>query len=129
VPVIVLDASAVIALLSPIDAQHSRALAEAPDWLRADGRLMPATAYSEAIVLPTRSNRLEQWEATFAALDVTVVPTGIEAARIAAGLRASRRGLRLPDALVVATALEHEAELVSFDTGLTAHWEGITRTG
>ncbi len=39
-------------------------------------------------------------------------------ARRAAGLRADHRGLRLGDALVLATAIERQAELLTFDERL-----------
>ena len=112
---LVLDASAVIALFESGDAHHEAIRATAPGWLRAAARLMPATAYSEAIVAPTRAGVLKRWEADFADLRTEIVPIDAELARIAAQARAARPELRLPDALVIATALAHGAELVTLD--------------
>ncbi len=45
-----------------------------------------------------------------------------EVARRAAALRARHRALRLPDAFTLATALERDAELLTFDRSLATIW-------
>jgi predicted nucleic acid-binding protein len=113
---VVLDASALIAFFDASDALHQRAHAMALEW-RGHGvtRMLPASVYSEVLVAPSRARVVPEWEADFAALDIEVVPIDAAIARVAAKARATRKSLRLPDALVIATALVHGAELVTLD--------------
>src|SRR6266576_3420938 len=98
---VVLDASAVIAFLEATDALHEPAEAAAVEWRRSEvTRLIPASAYSELLVAPSRAGVIEEWEADFADFDIQVVPVDLEIARVAASVRAQMPALRLSDALV-----------------------------
>ena len=121
----VLDAGIVIALLDSDDAHHAAARAALRDALdRGDDLVLPASAYAECMVGPLR--RGEQAAATvdafLAALPVRVEPITRPMARGAALLRAREgRALRLPDALVLATAIELRAhDLLTTDAGWPA---------
>lgn len=122
----VLDAGVLIAVLNAEDAHHDlarQALTSAR--ARGDRLVLPASAYAEILVAPLRRS-----EATGAvveefleALPVSVEPATREIARRAAGLRA-RHGnrLRLPDALVIATAIVIEGDRV---LTTDARWPGL----
>ena len=99
---IVVDPSILIALLDANDSLHSAAttslLAHAGDDLT-----IPASAYSEALVRPARAGRLAEARAAAGSLLLSVAPLTEAIAEAAAVLRAGRQGVRLPDALVIAT--------------------------
>jgi predicted nucleic acid-binding protein len=104
----VVDAGIVIAALDASDVHHGpsvQALREARD--SGDVLVVPASAYAEALVGPSRrgADAVATIDAFLDALPATVEPASREIARAAAAHRA-RHGtkLRLPDALVLATA-------------------------
>lgn len=117
---LILDASVVIGLLDAADAHHARAVddIEAAD-LAGRPLLLPASAYSEALVAFARADRIEQARETIRAMGITIVPLTEAAAELAAGLRARHERLRLPDAIVLATAQEEAGELLSYDRRLS----------
>lgn len=116
---LILDASVVIALLDTADAHHDRAVAdvEAADQ---DGRalLLPASAYSETLVAFARADRIEDAREAIASMGITVAPLDAAVAEDAAELRARHLHLRLPDAIVVASACDLSGELLSYDERL-----------
>jgi predicted nucleic acid-binding protein len=120
VAALILDASVVIALLDTADAHHTRAVddAEAAD---AAGRrlLIPASAYSDALVAFARVDRIHDAREALAAMGITVAPLTETMAEHAAELRARHRRLRLPDAIVVACARVLDGELLTYDQRLT----------
>ena len=110
---VVLDASVVIAFLDPDDALHHAAV-EALIEHQHDELLMPLSVYAEVLVAPYRRGaeavaEVEAFLADFAVRIETITPS---IARSAAKLRSESRSLRLPDALVLATADELEADNV-----------------
>ena len=112
----VLDAGVVIAILDSSDVHHQAALAGVTRAVdRGDEFVLPASAYAEVLVAPHRRGRqaVATVEAFVDALPARVEPATRAIAAIAAELRA-RHGakLRLPDSLVVATALGLGAERV-----------------
>ena len=112
----VLDAGVVIAILDASDVHHQAALAGVKSAVdRGDELVLPASAYAEVLVAPHRRGRqaVATVEAFVDALPARVEPATRAIAAIAAELRA-RHGakLRLPDSLVVATALGLGAERV-----------------
>jgi predicted nucleic acid-binding protein len=121
--VTVLDAGVVIALLERRDAHRPSArsaLADARN--RGDQLVLPASAYSEALVGAIRSGpearaKVDQF---LDELPATIAPVSRSIAAEAAQLRASHgRTLRLPDALVLATARVIGADrVVTTDTGI-----------
>lgn len=108
---IVLDASVVIAHLDAADALH-RAATRALERHTDDDLRLPASAYAECLVEPAAKGKLAQARGHIAALGFVVVPLDAAIAERAAAFRTGRRRLRLPDALVLATADELEADLV-----------------
>ncbi len=114
-----LDASVAIALFTATDAHHERALAELEiAFDRSDALLLAASAYSEIMVHAARQGEGELVDRFVDRLAIEVVPVDREIGRGAAVLRAANRSLRLPDALVVATAQARRAPLLSFDAQL-----------
>ncbi|HEY5433963.1 MAG TPA: type II toxin-antitoxin system VapC family toxin [Candidatus Limnocylindrales bacterium] len=125
----VLDAGIVIAALDASDAHHEAALDALRDArARGDAFLVPASAYAEVLVGPSRrgADAVATVDAFLDALAATVEPASREIARAAAALRAEHgRGLRLPDVLVLATGAVAGADLVlTTDAG----WPATGRT-
>jgi predicted nucleic acid-binding protein len=120
VEALILDASVVIGLLDTADTHHGRAIddVEAADR---DGQrlLLPASAYSETLVAFARARRLDEARQAIAAMGVTVVSLTDTIAELAAELRARHDRLRLPDAIVLATAQELGGRLLSYDRRLS----------
>lgn len=100
----VLDASLVIALLDADDAHHQRSAAALVDRHLED-IVVPASAYAEILVGPTRRGpaAIKAVDDLLSDLAAEVAPITREVARRAAQLRAGHPSLRLPDALVLAT--------------------------
>jgi predicted nucleic acid-binding protein len=103
----VLDAGIIIAVLDADDAHHQVAR-EALHQALADGQrlALPASAHAEAMVGPQRhGDAATTVDAFIDALPAVIEPATRDIARAAAALRARHgRSLRLPDALVLATA-------------------------
>jgi predicted nucleic acid-binding protein len=120
VEALILDASVVIGLLDTADPHHERAIVDvgAAD---VEGRqlLLPASAYSETLVAFARARRLEDARRAIAAMGITVVSLTGTIAERAAELRARHSRLRLPDAIVLATADEVGGRLLSYDRRLS----------
>jgi predicted nucleic acid-binding protein len=112
----VLDAGTIIGVLDANDPHHEAAKATLTAALgRGDALAVPASAYAECLVGPARRGRdaIHRVDAFLADLPAEVEPISRQVAVRAAQLRA-RHGakLRLPDALVLATALHRGAERV-----------------
>jgi len=117
---LVLDASALIALLSAEDAHHERAVVEfgeASD--RNDDLSMASSVYSEIMVHALRRQRGDDIDRLVDRLCIEIVTVDRVIARQAAELRAVHRTLRLPDALALATAQAREARLLTLDERLS----------
>jgi predicted nucleic acid-binding protein len=113
VALVVLDASIVIAFLDPDDDLHVGAV-EALTEHQHDELLIPVSAYGEILVGPYRrgDEAVVQVEAFLTDFAIRIEPLTPAIARAAARLRSASRNLRLPDALVLATADALEAESV-----------------
>ncbi|MHB8242869.1 MAG: type II toxin-antitoxin system VapC family toxin [Solirubrobacteraceae bacterium] len=116
---LILDASVLIGLLDTSDAHHSRSVddTEAAD-LAGKELLVPASAYSEALVAFARGGRMGEARDAIAAMGITVMALTEAIAEQAAELRARHSRLRLPDAIVLASAHERGGELLSYDRRL-----------
>lgn len=113
--VTLVDAGVVIGFLDGADAHHAaahRALGEA--LRRGDRLIVPASAFAEALVGPSRHG--ERSVATVRALTAQVPfeisPLDEAMALVAADLRARHKSLKPPDALVIATAIVRDADVV-----------------
>ena len=117
---LILDASVLIGLLDTAEAHHDRSIddVEAADR-EGQQLLLPASAYSETLVAFARAGRLDDAREAIIAMGITVVPLTDTIAEQAAELRAGRERLRLPDAIVLATAEELDGRLLSYDRRLS----------
>ena len=102
---IVLDSSVVIGFLDASDGHHEAAVTALRE-ARADQLVIPASGYAEILVGPSRRGPaavaiVDEVLSDFA---VHIEPVSAAIARRAAALRARHAALRLPDALVMATA-------------------------
>ena len=116
---LILDASVLIGLLDTADSHHEAAVddVEAAD-LRGDDLVTPASAYSEALVAFARAGRVADAREAIAAMGIVVTPLTAAIGEHAAQLRAAHERLRLPDAIVLATARVLDAELLTYDDRL-----------
>lgn len=117
----VLDAGVVIAVLEATDVHHEAARA-ALAGAAADGDrfVLPVSAYAEVMVGPNRrgSEAVATVDGFVDALPATVEPATRAIAASAAALRSAHPRLRLPDALVVATASSIRADrILTTDAG------------
>jgi predicted nucleic acid-binding protein len=104
---LILDASVLIGLLDDADAHHQRAVDDVEAADEASTELItPASAYSEAMVAFACVDRISDAREAIAAMGIRVSPLDARTAERAAELRARYSGLRLPDAIVLATAHE-----------------------
>lgn len=121
----VLDAGVVIALLDASDVHYAAAVASvrmARD--RGDVLVLPASAYAECLVAPNRrgADAVAVVDRFLDALPARVEPADRAIAATAAALRATHgTALRLPDGLVIATAIVLGADrIVTTDAGWPA---------
>lgn len=114
-----LDAGVVIGLLDATDAHHEPATRTLAEAVRSGDRLaMAASAFAECLVGPSRRGQraVEIVDDLFVRLPIEIVRLDADIARMAAGIRAKHTSVRLPDALVMATAAHAEADrLVTTD--------------
>ena len=109
----VLDARVLIAGFEIHDVHHLAAAAAMRDAItRGDSTVLPASAYAEVLVHPASISgpMLQRTDIAIDDLGITVAPANRDIAREAAKLRAKHRALRLPDALVIATAITRDAD-------------------
>lgn len=108
-----LDAGVIIAFLDGADAHHDAARAALSSSLDDAERLsIAASALAECLVGPARrsTTAVELVRTVIDRLPVSVVLLDEEIATQAAMLRARHRSLKLPDALVIATAERSSAD-------------------
>jgi predicted nucleic acid-binding protein len=113
VALIHLDAGVLIGFLDGGDAHHEAARQIFANALQDRDRLaISASALAECLVGPARRGpaHIATVRQLVERLPVSVVPLDINIATTAARLRAAHRSLRLPDALVIATAIEAAAD-------------------
>lgn len=115
----VIDAGVVIGFLDHNDAHHltaEQALRDIVD--RNDQIVLAASAFAEALVAPSRSgtDAVATVRELIDRVPIHVSPLDDKTAIVAAELRARHRTIKLPDALVVATAIVLAADhLVTTD--------------
>lgn len=116
---VALDADVLIAFLDPGDAQHQRAVGELRPRLAAGEQLIiGASVYAEVMVRPLQQGTDAKVDEFLDATSIRVIAVDRQLAHRAAQLRARHRSLRLGDALSLATALRHDAQLVTLDKRL-----------
>lgn len=110
------DASVLIATIDKEDPHHERATRELKAARQLHTLALPAVAFSEALVMPYRTSQSEGRgvEGALRRLGRVEPVTDLIASR-AAQLRAKRK-IKLPDALILATAFELRVqEILTFD--------------
>jgi predicted nucleic acid-binding protein len=103
----VLDAGVVIGVLDRDDAHHEGAHAALDEALtRNDTLALPASAFAETLVGPSRRGpeAVAVVQELIDRLPIEVIALNVDIAVAAAALRARHKSLKLPDALVIATA-------------------------
>lgn len=103
----VLDAGVIIGFLDADDTHHAAAHAALGDALdRRDRLVLPASAFAEVMVGPSRRGptAVAVVRELVARVPIDIEPLDEEIAVAAAGIRGRHRSLKLPDALVIATA-------------------------
>ena len=117
---LILDASVLIGLLDTADRHHNRAVDDV-EVADSEGHqlLLPASAYSETLVAFARARRLDEARRAITAMGISIVPLNDRIAEQAAEIRASHDRLRLPDAIVLATARDLGGRLLSYDRRLS----------
>ncbi len=106
-----LDAGVIIGFLDANDAHHQASRAALADALQHGDRVaFAASALAECLVGPARRGEqaVNSVRDLVDRLPISIVALDVEIATVAAKLRAAHRAVRLPDALVIATAI-HEA--------------------
>ncbi len=119
--IVLLDTSVVIGALNRDDALHQTAGRAVRTERERHALAISTLTYAEILVGPLRvGGRAVEVVERFAA-QVRVVDLSPDVARLAAQLRVTR-GLKLPDAVIVATGLRLEADVIlTADAG----WKGI----
>lgn len=119
---VVLDSDAVVGFLDRADALHPAADAAIRDLVRDQGLLVSVVTYAEVITGARLGHHDEsQVAGFFSRLISDVVPVDVGVADMAAAFRFRRKSLRMPDALILATAETHpDVEwIVTGDSGAT----------
>lgn len=111
---VVLDSAAVIAFLDQDDALHGAADAAIRKLIATNRFLASAVTFAEVLTGAHLQHHDEEVvRGFFEDLVAEVVPVDAATAERAARLRADHRSLRMPDALILATADDHpEVELI-----------------
>jgi predicted nucleic acid-binding protein len=128
-----LDAGVIIGFLDAGDAHHQKSRAALASALQNGDRLaLAASALAECLVGPARQGEpaVHTVRNLVNRLPVSIISLDVDIAAVAARLRAKHRALRLPDALVIATAIEQAADhLITTDrnwpTARALRYEGI----
>jgi predicted nucleic acid-binding protein len=111
---VVLDSDAVVAFLDRADALHDAADEAIRDLLGKDRLLVSAVTYAE-VLTGARLGRHDERQVRgfFTDLISEILPVDAKVADKAADLRSRHKSLRMPDALILATAVLHpEVDLV-----------------
>ena len=113
---IVLDASAIIALFDHTDSHHEWALKMLRDTAAFDLATSTLT-YAETLIHPTKAGKKNVFESAFAGLGVKVHPLLPGDALDLADVR-NQTSLRMPDAVVLALAVKLGANIATTDQEL-----------
>ena len=118
------DTSWLIALFNPEDSHHKQALRELEELNSAPA--MSSLVLAELLVDFERSDSgsvsgtLNQIQKSFSSISSVTVEIAVRAAEIR-----SMQKVSLTDAIVIATALEEESQLLTFDRNMKAVYERI----
>jgi predicted nucleic acid-binding protein len=102
---VVLDSDAVVGFLDRDDALHEAADAAIRDLVREQRLVVSVITYAEVLTGAKLGHHDEEHvRGFFSQLISAVLPVDTAVADVAAGLRSRSKALRMPDALIVATA-------------------------
>lgn len=121
--VVVLDASALIALYSSGDAHHSWAL-EMFRNTAASKLEMPVLSFAEVLVHPTRQGKREKFLSSISGLGLEVIELPAQAALELASLR-HQTNLKMPDVVVLQRAVAVGGTLATTDRKLAETASGL----
>ena len=114
--VAVVDASVLIATIDHRDVHHERATSELKAVRQRHTLALPAVAFSEALVVPYRTSQSEGRSVEGGLRRLGRVEPITEAIASRAAQLGARRQIKLPDALILATATALRAqEILTFD--------------
>jgi predicted nucleic acid-binding protein len=120
----VVDTSVLVAFLESTDSHHAAAVAELTRVRASHDIVISTVVYAEVLVGPCQRGPKEEAVAeaflsTIGGIETVSVPIALRAARLRA-----KTGLKLPDAVVIATGLELDADEI-----LTAdrRWASVDR--
>jgi predicted nucleic acid-binding protein len=115
VGVVVFDSDVLIGFLNGDDAHHARAVERVRESMApGERRLLCAVNYAEIMIGPLKTGRADVVDRMRRHFSIEVVAVDDRLARRAAEVRA-RTSLKLPDAFAVATALQADGVVASFD--------------
>lgn len=113
---IVLDANVLISAFAGDDSQHPWAIAFLRDTV-SEELIISALTYAEILVAPIRANRLNEFRRGIDSLGFKIDDISPHDSIQIAQLR-SDTGLKMPDVIVLHTALKHGASLATADATL-----------
>ncbi len=114
---IVLDAGVLIGYLDRDDSHHARSVTVMNESASEELHL-PASAYADVMVGAHRAGIADEVRKRIDELELLIDPIDRAMADAAARFRATHRSLRLPDALLLATAHQVDGEVITTDRGL-----------
>jgi predicted nucleic acid-binding protein len=110
---VVLDSGAVVGFLDRQDALHDAADAAVRDLVRGQRLLASVVTYAEVLTGARLGHNEDDVAGFFAELLSAVLPVDVAVADKAADLRSRFKSLRMPDALILATAeMDPEVDLI-----------------
>lgn len=124
---VAVDSGVIIALFDAGDVHHAWSVDQIQQIVTArHGIVISALTVAEVLVRPAQAGAAEAVRADLMSLRPRIVDVDADLAARAAQLRATRSGLRLPDAIVVATALLAQCDyLVTTDQRMANAADGI----
>lgn len=124
---VALDSDAVIGFLDSSDALHGAADTTIRELLREDRLVVSVVTYAKVVTGARLGHHdLNVVSGFFGDLISEILPVDVAVADIAARLRAQRKALRMPNALILATAESHpEVDLIVSGDADTAKTPGL----
>jgi predicted nucleic acid-binding protein len=116
--VVVFDANVLIALCLTTDAHHTWAL-DVFRFTQGSNLMVSAMTYSEFLIRPKREGVLQQMLNGIEQLGLEITPIDVHNALALTDVRA-RTNLRMPDAVVLQTAIEHSGAIATTDKRLAS---------
>ncbi|MEI6590549.1 MAG: PIN domain-containing protein [Actinomycetes bacterium] len=116
--VVVFDANVLIALCLTTDAHHTWAL-DVFRFTQGSNLMVSAMTYSEFLIRPKREGVLQQMLNGIEQLGLEITPIDVHNALALTDVRA-RTNLRMPDAVVLQTAIEHSGSVATTDKRLAS---------